>query len=240
MEFLASSKSWSPLRRLARLLSNPLGLQSLGYHTAAMISGLCFHPCEFHPTLARSGKPRAPRARLSMRSTSHGKARARGRRAARAGRRPSEQPFGPKTLQANRLLLPRESKRQSERARSHEVMPARSSEKTCRVLVRISLALVRRLQLSARLPPKSFCCLQRSNSRGHAAAIAALSVCLCRPRAPACKLHGQATVIHKYLFASWFLGSPALLVSYTFQVCRWTRMEMQRMRCHDNYCCYWW
>ena len=45
------------------LFSNPLGLQSLGYETAAMISGLCFHPCEFHPTLARSGKPvRAARA----------------------------------------------------------------------------------------------------------------------------------------------------------------------------------
>ena len=67
LEFLASSKSWSPLCRLTILFSKPLGLQSLGYQTTEI------------------GQAPARRARLSMCSTSQGKARA---RAARAGRRP--------------------------------------------------------------------------------------------------------------------------------------------------------
>ena len=195
LEFLASSKSWSPLCRLTILFSNPLGLQSLGYQTAEMISGLCFYPCEFHPTLARSGKPfRAVRSAHAFDVLNFTWKGARAARARGASRPPSP---------LNHLVA---QKRQE---------AARKRDKPC-LLQQCSFdCRVRCLQQGCHLRAFPACKdpmvrgaliakmhTRRSNSSIVGLFVSPTSSCLQTAWASS-----SLTVIHKYLFASWFLGS---------------------------------
>ena len=81
------------LCKLTILFCNLLGLQSLGDQTAAMISGLCFHPCQFIQRWQDRASLFAPFDALNL--TWKGAAHAQREQAA-------VPPYSPKTLQANK------------------------------------------------------------------------------------------------------------------------------------------
>ena len=177
-------------------LHNPSWLEAL---PIAPVVGLPEHlhspeRREFHPTLARSGKPvRAARAARAS--------RARARRELAAV--PSEPPYSPKTL--------------------HEVMPFGHvlgrrpfAEHNPQEVKRDNPWLVATMYF--RLPRPGFAFLLLWSDACSQLWLLANSSIVGLPVLPTSSCLQTAwassslTVIHKYLFASWFLGSPALLV----------------------------
>ena len=125
--------------------------------------------------------------------TSHGNARARREQAAV----PCEPPYSPRPLQANK----KEQARMLVSLKQAQQAPV--------------LHLRACLQLSARLPPKSFCCsiAERHNPRRSSnSSIVGLPVSPTSSCLQTAWASSSLTVSCKYLCASWFLGSPALLV----------------------------